>query len=123
MNSGCASRYDRHPPPADAPVVLESYVTIVQIDGSPPDDPYKAKLKAGPHTIIADYLTYTGTWRCTLMFDAKPGSLYEILDRSNPQPIVLVRRERFNFFISNRYDAVLPEECIRVSRDGTNTSD
>jgi hypothetical protein len=123
MIAGCASRYDRHPPPPGAPVMLESDVAIVQIDGRPPTDPYRLELEAVRHALVADYLTYTGTWRCTLKFDAKPGSLYEILARSNPQPIVLMRRERFNFFISNRYDAVLPDECIKIKRSETSASD
>lgn len=116
--SGCASRYDLAPPPPDTPVTLESYVKIITIDGNPPESPFKVKLEAGPHTVVADYGTYTGIWRCTIAFDARPGGYYEILDRSNPQPIVLVRRERFNFLISNRYEAVLPYKCNKLERTG-----
>ena len=108
LMSGCASRYDLAPPLPATAVTLESYAKIFTIEGYPPEDPYNVALAAGPHTVVADYATYTGVWCCTLSFDAKPGGYYEIIDRSNPEPIVLVRRERFIFLISNRYEAVLP---------------
>jgi len=109
---GCASRYALEPPPQNTPAVLVSYVKILEVDRAEPIDPYRLEIVAGQHTLTAEYATFSGRWLCNFEFEAKPGANYELIDRENPHPVVLVRLERFNALISNRYEPVLPESCI-----------
>ena len=100
----------------DAPAMLISSESILELDGQPPESPFRADIGPGPHTALVQYRTYTETFHCTFEFEAAPGERYEIIDRPNPKPLSLFRGKRANWLWTTRHDPVLPVECITLPR-------
>ena len=101
---------------SDAPALLISTQSILELDGLSPESPYRAVITAGPHTVLVKYRTYTSAFHCTFEFEAAPGERYEIIQRSNPVPLSLYRGERSNWLWTTRHDPVLPVQCVTLTR-------
>ena len=99
-----------------AGAMLISSELILELDGQPPESPYRADIAPGFHTALVRYRTYTETFHCRFEFEAAPGERYEIIDRTNPKPLSLFRGERANWLWTTRHDPVLPVECETLPR-------
>jgi hypothetical protein len=88
---------------------LKSWIAIVAVNGAPPEDPYLLMLPAGRYEVEALYRTYSKDYRCQFHFDAAGGQSYEIIEQSNPQPLVLYRWVRANSLWARRLDPVEPQ--------------
>jgi hypothetical protein len=111
MVTGCASRWPVDDA-EDANALLISDESIVAVDGEAPVSPYRIEIAPGQHVITVAYRTYTQAIRCTFEFESAPGERYEIIERSNPEPLSLYRSKRSNWLWITRHDAVAPVECV-----------
>lgn len=87
---------------------------ILELDGSAPENPYRLLLAPGQHTINVLYKTYQYDYLCHFEFHAAGGQSYEIVDHSNPQPLVMYRWVRANGAWAERLDPVAPL-CERIA--------
>ena len=90
---------------------LQSWSPILELDGLAPPDSYQLELEPGEHELLVVYHTYRRDYHCRFRFEARPGMRYEIIDRSNPQPLVLYRWSRQNGLWAKRSEAVNPVAC------------
>ena len=81
---------------------------ILSVNGEVPDDGYKVVLPPGIHQLHVLYETYQRDYLCHFELKAVGGRSYEIVDHSNPEPLVLYRWERANGAWNERLDPVSP---------------
>ena len=87
---------------------LRSWMQILSVNDQPPADPYQLQLEPGEYQLQVLYRTYRQDYLCHFTFVAVGGASYEIVDHSNPQPLVLYRWERANSAWAERHDPVTP---------------
>ena len=73
---------------------LRSWMEILSVNGEAPDDGYEVVLLPGIYQLEVLYETYRRDHLCHFEFEAVGGRSYEIVDHSNPEPLVLYRWER-----------------------------
>lgn len=95
----------------DSTALLISDEPIVELDGEAPVSPYRIEIAPGRHNATVEYRTYTQAIRCTFEFEAAAGERYEIIERSNPEPLSLYRSKRSNWLWITRHDPVAPVKC------------
>ena len=107
-----------HPAHRDAgeQAQLRSWMKILDLDDSVPDDPYRVMLAPGQHRMKVLYETYQHNYLCHFEFQTIGGYSYEVVDHSNPEPLVLYRWVRANGAWARRLDPVMPK-CEQVPRD------
>ncbi len=88
---------------------LKSSTAMAAINGQIPSNPYLLMLPAGDYVLEVPYRTYRKTYHCRFQFTARGGHSYEIVEHSNPQPLVLYRWARANALWAKRVDPVNPE--------------
>ncbi|QFU76241.1 hypothetical protein EY643_11535 [Halioglobus maricola] len=94
---------------------LRSWMEILSVNGDTPDDRYNLTLIPGTYHLEVAYKTYRQDYLCHFEFEAVGGRSYEIVDHSNPEPLILYRWQRANGAWSERLDPVLPH-CEERSR-------
>jgi hypothetical protein len=112
--AGCIQPQAREPLPNYA--ALRTWHEIVSIDGETPDERYSATLSPGAHTLQIRLPTYRYDYLCRFEFEALAGRNYEIVDHSNPEPLILYRWRRANGLWAERLDPVLPTNCDKLVR-------
>jgi len=90
---------------------------VLLVDGVTPDDPYRISLSPGRHVLQVQYRTYREQFDCRFELDAIGGRVYEIVDHSNPEPLVLYRWTRSNGLWAERRDPLRPV-CAGVTGSG-----
>ena len=88
--------------------LVRSWMKILSVNGTAPEDPYLVMLSPGPQQMDVLYRTYRQDYLCHFEFDAVAGYSYDVVDHSNPQPLVLYRWVRANGAWAERLDPVLP---------------
>ncbi len=81
---------------------------ILQLDGEAPEDPYRLELPPGRHVVHVQYRTYSTHFNCRFEWDAVSGRVYEIVDHSSPEPLVLYRWSRANGLWAERSEPMSP---------------
>ena len=81
---------------------------ILSVNGDTPDDGYKVTLLPGVYQLQVLYKTYRKDYLCHFDFEAVGGRSYEIVDHSNPEPLILYRWKRANGAWAERLDPVVP---------------
>lgn len=94
---------------------LRSWMKILDIDGSAPDDPYRLILAPGQHRMNVLYETYQHAYLCHFVFHAQGGYSYEVVDHSNREPLVMYRWTRANGAWAERSEPLMPR-CERTPR-------
>ena len=87
---------------------LRSWMEILSVNGETPDNGYKLSLLPGVYQLEVSYKTYQQDYLCHFEFEAVAGRSYEIVDHSNPEPLILYRWQRANSLWAERLDPVLP---------------
>ena len=87
---------------------LRSWMEILSVNGETPDNGYKLSLLPGIYQLQVSYKTYQQDYLCHFEFEALGGRSYEIVDHSNPDPLILYRWRRANSLWAERLDPVLP---------------
>lgn len=87
---------------------LRSWMEILSVNGEIPEDGYEISLLPGIYQLEVLYKTYRKDYLCHFKFAAVEGRSYEIVDHSNPEPLILYRWQRANSAWSERLDPVLP---------------
>ena len=87
---------------------LRSWFEVVSVNGQAPEDGYQLMLLPGQHELTALLETYRVNYLCHFQFEAVAGATYEIVDHSNPKPLVLYRWERANGAWAERLDPIEP---------------
>jgi hypothetical protein len=95
---------------------LRTWHEIASVDGQTPEDDYELMLLPGPHEIEVLYETYKMNYLCRFQFEAVAGYSYDIVDHSNPEPLVLYRWKRANGLWAERLDPLAPVECVATPR-------
>jgi hypothetical protein len=100
-----------HPqlPPDGSQAQLRSWMEILSVNGETPDDGYEVTLLPGVYQLEILYKTYRKDYLCDFDFEAVGGRSYEIVDHSNPEPLILYRWKRANGAWAERLDPVVPQ--------------
>ncbi len=96
--------------------LLFSWTPIVSINGEKPEDAYRNLILPGDYRLEVLYRTYRRDFLCHFEFTAEGGRSYEVVDHTNPEPLVLYRSVRANGAWVERLDPVLPR-CDALPRD------
>jgi hypothetical protein len=100
---------EHHPHREEAnQALVRSWMKILSVNGSAPEDPYVVMLSPGPQQMDVLFQTYREEYLCRFEFEAVAGYSYDVVDHSNPQPLVLYRWVRVNGAWAERLDPVLP---------------
>lgn len=92
---------------------LRSWMEILSVNGETPEDGYEVSLLPGTYQLDVLYKTYRKNYLCHFEFEAVGGRSYEVVDHSNPEPLILYRWQRANSAWSERLDPVLPRCEVR----------
>ena len=106
LGAGCVQHHAHRAAGEEAQ--LRSWMRILEVDGAPPEDPFLVMLPPGRHQALAVYPTVRNDYLCRFEFDVVGGASYEIVDHSNPEPLVLYRWVRANGVWAERLDPVHP---------------
>lgn len=87
---------------------LRSWMEILSVNGETPENGYQVTLLPGIYQLEVLYRTYRKDYLCYFEFEAVGGLSYEIVDHSNPEPLILYRWQRANSAWAERLDPVLP---------------
>ncbi len=87
---------------------LRSWMEVRSVNGEAPADPFLLMLAPGDYELEVVYRTFTNDYLCRFRFEAAAGSSYEIVDHSNPQPLVLYRVRVANPLWTERRDPIEP---------------
>ena len=96
--------------------LLSSWTPVVSINGEAPEDAYRNLILPGEYTLQVLYRTYRHDYLCHFEFTAVAGRSYEVVDHSNPEPLVLYRSVRANGAWVERREPVVPV-CETLPRD------
>ena len=101
---------------ADGEALLQSPLPITKLDGNTTKEIYLQRLNPGSHDFIVRYDTYKASHFCHFEFTATAGDVYEVVQRENPEPLVLFHLKPQNWAWQYRLDPVDPSECIVEAR-------
>jgi hypothetical protein len=101
---------------ADGEALLQSPLPITELDGNTTKEIYRQSLNPGSHDFIVRYDTYKASHFCHFEFTATAGDVYEVVQRENPEPLVLFHLKPQNWAWQYRLDPVDPSECIVEAR-------
>jgi hypothetical protein len=112
--SGCV----QHPAHKEAGTQarVKSWHRIVSVNEVAPQDPFRVYLEPGQHSMLVAGKTLQVRYLCLFEFAAVAGQSYEIVDQSNPLPLVLFRWKRQNALWAWRLDPVYPVNCEEEAR-------
>ena len=99
---------------------LRSWMEILSVNGETPEDGDEVSLLPGIYQLEVLYKTYRKDYLCHFEFEAAGGRSYEVVDHSNPEPLILYRWHRANSAWSERLDPVLPR-CVERPRQTCTT--
>lgn len=95
---------------------LRSWSRILLVNGQPPADSFRVELPPGRQVLEVLHETYRENIYCRFEFEARVGESYEIVDHTNPEPLVLYRWKRANRLWAERLYPQLPESCEKRAR-------
>ncbi|MEH6586281.1 MAG: hypothetical protein V7720_06965 [Halioglobus sp.] len=87
---------------------LRSWMEILSVNGEDPDNGYELILLPGIYQLEVLHRTYRQDYLCHFEFEALAGRSYEIVDHSNPEPLILYRWRRANSVWAERLESILP---------------
>ncbi len=101
----------------NTPATVKTWGPILEVDGKTVNETtFLVSIPPGKRQILTSYPMYQWDYQCLFEFDATPGTHYEIIKRSNPQPLILYRWEQKHWFWAERYDPVTAVYCDKVKQ-------
>ena len=91
---------------------LKTWSDWVSVDGVVVSDPRSISLSPGQHEVVVSRRFLMTEYRCVFRLEARAGKNYEIVDQSNPEPLVLYEWSRGNALWSLRRSPQPPVECL-----------
>jgi len=95
---------------------VRTWHPVLSVDGQPPEDAYALELSPGVHEFEVLYETFRMNHLCRFELEAIGGYSYDVVDHSNPQPLVLYRWKRANGAWAERLNPQAPSKCEEISR-------